>query len=176
MKKIIFYLLFSIFIYQIGGYIISFNIMKYSIESKMKSKIKEGLNDKEYSVFNFDEISKHNTFRWEEKGKEFWYDGKIYDIVKMDKSGSLKCIADTQEIKLFKNLEGYVNGFFAKNPNGKKSLQAINSLFFAVFLPSKEIAIPIRYSVSTTLIPSDIIICNTDRTLTIVAPPPRFYN
>jgi len=67
-----------------------------------------------------------------------------------------------------------VNGFFTKNPNGKKAMQSINSIFFAVFLPSKEIVIPQRYCILTTSIPTDIVIFNTDRTLTVVSPPPRF--
>jgi hypothetical protein len=174
MKKIIFYLLFSIFIYQIGGYIISFSIMKYSIKSEMKSKIKKSLNANEYQFFNLNKISKENSFKWEKKDKEFWYNGRIYDIVKIEKSGILKCIDDIQEKKLFQNLDSYVNGFFTKNPNGKKAMQSINSLFFAVFLPSKEIVIPQRYCILTTSIPTDIVIFNTDRTLSVVSPPPRF--
>lgn len=140
----------------------------------MKSKIKKSLNANEYQFFNLNKISKENSFKWEKKDKEFWYNGRIYDIVKIEKSGILKCIDDIQEKKLFQNLDSYVNGFFTKNPNGKKAMQSINSLFFAVFLPSKEIVIPQRYCISTTSIPTDIVIFNTDRTLTVILPPPRF--
>ena len=63
MKKIIFYLLFSIFIYQIGGYVISFTIMKHSIKSEMKAKIKKSLNANEYQFFNLKKISKENSFK-----------------------------------------------------------------------------------------------------------------
>jgi len=148
--------------------------MKYSIKSEMKSKIKKSLNANEYQFFNLNKISKENSFKWEKKDKEFWYNGRIYDIVKIEKSGILKCIDDIQEKKLFQNLDSYVNGFFTKNPNGKKAMQSINSIFFAVFLPSKEIVIPQRYCILTTSIPTDIVIFNTDRTLTVVSPPPRF--
>ena len=140
----------------------------------METKIKENLNTNEYIVFNLNEISNEKTFKWEDKNKEFWYNGRIYDIVKIEKSGILKCIDDIQEKKLFQNLDSYVNGFFAKNPNGKKAIQSINSLFFALFLPSKEIVIPQRYCISTTSIYDKLIICNYDRTLTVVSPPPRF--
>ena len=148
--------------------------MRYSIKSEMKAKIKKSLNVNEYQFFNLNKISKENSFKWEKKDKEFWYNGRIYDIVKIEKSGILKCIDDIQEKKLFQNLDSYVNGFFTKNPNGKKAMQSINSLFFAVFLPSNEIVIPQRYCISTTSIPTDIVIFNTDRTLTVVSPPPRF--
>jgi hypothetical protein len=148
--------------------------MKYSIKSEMKSKIKKSLNANEYQFFNFNKISKENSFKWEKKDKEFWYNGRIYDIVKIEKSSILKCIDDIQEKKLFQNLDSYVNGFFTKNPNGKKAMQSINSLFFAVFLPSKEIVIPQRYSISTTSISDKLNIRNSDRTLTVASPPPRF--
>jgi hypothetical protein len=174
MKKIIFYLLFSIFIYQICGYVISYAIMEYSIEAEMKTKIKENLNTNEYQVFNLNEISNEKSFKWEEEDKEFWYNGRIFDIVKIEKSGVLKCIDDIKEKKLFQNLDSYVNGFFAKNPNGKKAMQSINSLFFAVFLPSKEIVIPPRYCISISSIYDKILFRNSDRTLTVVSPPPRF--
>jgi hypothetical protein len=174
MKKIIFYLLFSIFIYQIGGYFISFSIMKYSIKSEMKIKIKKSLNANEYQFFNLNIISKEKSFKWEESDKEFWYNGRIYDVVKIEKSGILKCIDDIQEKKLFQNLDSYVNGYFAKSPNGKKAIHSINSIFFAVFLPSKEIVIPQRYSISTPSIYDKILLRIFDRTLTVVSPPPRF--
>jgi hypothetical protein len=67
-----------------------------------------------------------------------------------------------------------VNGFFTKNPSGKKAMQSINSFFFAVFLPSKEIVIPQLYCISTTSIYDKILLRISDRTLTVVSPPPRF--
>ena len=148
--------------------------MKYSIKSEMKTKIKKSLNANEYQFFNLNKISKENSFKWEKKDKEFWYNGRIYDIVKIEKSGVLKCIDDIQEKKLFQNLDSYVNGYFAKSPNGKKAMQSINFIFFAVFLPSKEIEIPQRYCISTTSISDKLILHNSDRTLTVVSPPPRF--
>lgn len=47
MKKTIFYLFSPFFIYQIVGYIVSFNIIKYNIESEIKAKIKESLNGRD---------------------------------------------------------------------------------------------------------------------------------
>ena len=86
----------------------------------------------------------------------------------------MKCIDDIQEKKLFQNLDSYVNGYFAKSLNGKKAMQSINSIFFAVFLPSKEIVIPPRYCISNLSISDKLNIRISDRTLTVVSPPPRF--
>jgi len=174
MKKTIAYILFSIFIYQTVGYVLSFNIMKYRIESEFKTKIKKNLSDKDCSLFNINSISNHSTFSWEEKNQEFWYLGKIYDIVSISKSGSIKCIEDTKENKLFKNLDRFVDGYYTKNVNGKKALQNINTVFFTLFIPSKEIVIPQRYCIPTTSIFDRLIFRNSDRTLSVVSPPPRF--
>jgi len=148
--------------------------MKYRIESEFKTKIKKNLSDKDCSLFNINSISNHSTFSWEEKNQEFWYLGKIYDIVSISKSGSIKCIEDTKENKLFKNLDRFVDGYYTKNVNGKKALQNINTVFFTLFIPSKEIVIPQRYCIPTTSIFDRLIFRNSDRTLSVVSPPPRF--
>jgi hypothetical protein len=174
MKKTIAYLLLSIIIYQTVGYVLSFKIMKYSIESEFKTKIKNNLSDKNCSHFNINSISNHSTFRWEEKNHEFWYQGTIYDIVSISKSGIIKCIDDTKESKLFKNLDRFVDGYYTKNVNGKKALQNINSVFFALFLPAKEFAIQPRFVINIKSKCDQIAISKPSNSFAKIAPPPRF--
>ena len=174
MKKTIAYILFSIFIYQTVGYVLSFNIMKYSIESEFKTKIKKNLSDKNCSHFNINSISNHSTFRWEEKNHEFWYQGTIYDIVSISKSGIIKCIEDSEDNNLFKNLDQYVDGYYTKNLNGKKALQNINTLFFALFLPAKVVEIPNRFIVYNEAQFDKIDIIKPSISIAEIAPPPRF--
>ena len=96
------------------------------------------------------------------------------DFLKVRETLTRMGVSSKKEKKLFQNLDSYVNGYFAKSPNGKKAMHSINSIFFAVFLPSKEIVIPQRYCISTTSISDKLILHNSDRTLTVVSPPPRF--
>ena len=93
---------------------ISFNIMKYGLKSEFKDRISN--NSKSYVIFNSESISKHATFKWEEKDKEFWLNGKLYDIVSTDNSGTIKCINDAQEKLLFQKLDQQINDFFSYNP------------------------------------------------------------
>lgn len=174
MKKTIASILLSIFIYQTVGYVLSFNIMKYSIESEFKTKIKNNLSDKNCSHFNINLISKHSTFSWEEINKEFWFQGKIYDVVSISKSGVIKCIEDSKDNKLFQNLDQYVDGYYTKNLNGKKALQNINSIFFAMFLPTNIIEIPNRFKLITKLKFDKISIGKPSNTIAKISPPPRF--
>ena len=174
MKKTIAYILFSILIYQTVGYVLSFNIMKYSIESEFKTKIKNNLSDKNCSHFNINSISNNSTFRWEEKNHEFWYQGTIYDIVSISKLGIIKCIEDSKESKLFKNLDRFVDGYYTKNVNGKKALQNINSVFFALFLPAKVVEIPNRFIVDNESQFDKIAIGKPTNSIAKIVPPPRF--
>ncbi len=174
MKKTIAYILFSIFIYQTVGYILSFNILKYSIESEFKTKIKNNLHDEDCLLFNLNTISKYSSFSWEEKNKEFWYQGAIYDIVSISKSGAIKCIEDTKENKLFKNLDQYVDGYYTKNLNGRKALQNINNIFFSLFLPSKVVEIPNRFIVYNESQFDKIAIGKPTNSISKIVPPPRF--
>jgi len=174
MKKTIAYLLFSIFIYQTVGYVLSFNIMKYSIESEFKTKIKNNLSNENCSLFNSNVILNHSSFSWEEKNQEFWYLGKIYDIICVSKSGVFKCIEDSKENKLFKNLDYFVDGYFTKNLNGKKALQNINSVFFALFLPSKVVEIPARFSINSESKFDQFLIEKPTNSIAKIVPPPRF--
>lgn len=174
MKKTIVYILFSIFIYQTVGYVLSFSIMKYSIESEFKTKIKNNLSIENCSFFNINSISNHSSFSWEEKNQEFWYQDKIYDIISISKLGEVKCVEDTKENKLFKNLDQYVDGYYTKNVNGKKALQNINSVFFALFLPSKEFTIQPRFTITTESKFASIAFGKPNNTITKLVPPPRF--
>ena len=148
--------------------------MKYSIESEFKIKIKNNLSDKDCFLFNINSISNNSTFSWEEKNHEFWYQGKIYDIVRISKSGVLKCIEDSKDNNLFKNLDQYVDGYYTKNLNGKKALQNINTLFFALFLPSKVIEIPTRFPINSELKFDQIAIGKPNFSIAKIVPPPRF--
>jgi hypothetical protein len=173
MKKTIAYLLLSIIIYQTVGYVLSFKIMKYSIESEFKTKIKSNLNDENCFHFKIDAISNHSTFSWEEKNQEFWYQGTIYDIVSISKSGIIKCIEDSEDNNLFKNLDQYVDGYYTKNLNGKKALQNINTLFFALFLPAKVVEIPNRFIVYNESQFDKITINKPNFSIAELVPPPR---
>ncbi len=65
----------------------------------------------ELAVFTFS-ISDLNKIEWEEKGKEFWLNGNIYDVVKKQETAdsiTFHCINDRQEKSLFANLEELIN-------------------------------------------------------------------
>lgn len=55
--------------------------------------------------------SNYQKFRWVEKNKEFRFDGKLYDLVRIHKEGDttfICCINDKQEEKLQTNLDNHL--------------------------------------------------------------------
>lgn len=150
---------------------ISFNIMKYGLKSEFKDRI--STNSKSYVIFNSESISKHATFKWEEKDKEFWLNGKLYDIVSTDNSGRIKCINDAQEKLLFQKLDQQINDFFAYNPIGKKALSNSNSVFFAIYLPVKAISISFYFDTVSNNNFKKLYATNRVISQAIATPPPR---
>ena len=57
--------------------------------AKLVRKLKISYLTQKYQFFNnINKISKENSFKWEKKDKEFWYNGRIYDIVKIELENS----------------------------------------------------------------------------------------
>ena len=151
---------------------ISFNLMKYGIKTEIKNKISN--NSDSYTFFNSKSIYNQTSFKWEEKDKEFWLNGKLYDIVSIDYLGSIKCINDAQEKILFQKIDQKINDFFSNNPMGKKALQNSKTVFFPVYLPVKSISFPCCIEILTTNNFNKLNVKNEDIAQTIVTPPPRF--
>jgi len=148
--------------------------LKYGLASDYKNKLALVFPNKLYCYFNLNAISKETSFKWEESDKEFWLDGKLYDIVSNESNGIIKCINDYQEKELYHKLDQQINGFFANTSLGKKALQNINSVFFTIYLPVKAISIPYCF---------DFVLDNNFKSLhsrkdiialAIDSPPPRF--
>lgn len=104
-------MLLLILLFNISGHFATFKIAQRSIKKELKRKIKNRVPETELAVFTFS-TSDLNKLEWEEKGKEFWLNGNLYDIVKKQETAdsiSFHCINDRQEKELFANLEELVN-------------------------------------------------------------------
>jgi hypothetical protein len=111
LKKLLPLLLLLILLFNISGHFATFKIAQRSIKKELKRKIKNRVPETELAVFTFS-TSDLNKLDWEEKGKEFWLNGNLYDIVKKQETAdsiTLHCINDRQEKELFANLEELIN-------------------------------------------------------------------
>jgi hypothetical protein len=136
-RKLISFLLLFLFLWQIGGYLLEFQIESSRVRKELKKLTKEAvpLNQLVYFQFSSKEIQ---SLTWTKKN-EFKKDGHFYDVVwRHDLKGGLiefQCVSDDQETVLFAKLDQYVSANLA-NSNPDKPLKNWSKLVFGVYLPS----------------------------------------
>lgn len=119
-------MLLAIFLFNIVGYFIAFKVVQHQVRSEVKTAIKQTLTANQLTVIEIHK-TEQNQLIWEEKNKEFYYKGELYDIVKTEEkteSITYYCINDKQEEQLFEHLEEHVNNYISdnhlSNKNGSK--------------------------------------------------------
>jgi hypothetical protein len=110
------------------GPVCSFLISQARIRQKMESQIEEIMPDSALVIFYLPEISK-GDFCWTRKGREFSYDGEMYDVVRTGYRNGRKvliCLNDRLEKKLMKD--------FTKRETGRRhpvrNFRSINFSWF----------------------------------------------
>ncbi len=132
MKKIFVFILFLVLVFsQVGYYFVSVTQQHFH-KIALRKKIVEQLDKKELIAISFaDNAAK---ILWEEKGKEFSLNGKMYDIVKKDSSAGkliFYCVDDETEARL---VAKYTSN--TKNNTSKKinNTEKTNVLFCEQFI------------------------------------------
>lgn len=110
MKRILPASLIVILFYNMMGFYLNYTLEQHSIRHAIKHRLKENIPISQLTLIT---ISERNCkqIRWVEKNKEFWYDGNMYDVVKIKKKINATCyycINDTREKKLMVNLDKLV--------------------------------------------------------------------
>ena len=125
-----------LFLWQIGGYVIEFQLESGRIRKEIKKLTKEAvpLNQLVYFQFSNKEIQ---SITWTKKN-EFKKDGHFYDVVwRHDLKGGLvefQCVSDDQETVLFEKLDQHVSANLA-NQNTDKPLKNWSKIFFGNYIP-----------------------------------------
>ena len=125
MQRILGWAFFILFTWQLVGFLLFFEYNHYHIKKEIKCLLKSGVPENELVDFHFtkDQI---NQLTWI-KSNEFEWKGHLFDVVerKVDVNGKVhfKCISDTQEKVLFKDLNKSIadnlNGHGKSTPVGK---------------------------------------------------------
>ncbi|HBF87870.1 MAG TPA: hypothetical protein DDX39_04430 [Bacteroidales bacterium] len=128
MKKIIPILFVFILLFYSFGYFIVFKSIQYSIRKEIKLLTRQHVDVNSLECFEFEQSyldNPDNDFRWV-KVKEFRYKGKLYDILKTEKTQNqvkLYCINDTDEEMLVDNFLKYSDDLANTNVPQKQSKQ-----------------------------------------------------
>lgn len=117
MKKALAAILLSIiFISQVGYYFI-YTIHQYIIKEEVEREMLKHIPDSSLEVIIAEDLG--SKIEWEEKGKEFSWNDKLYDVARIEiKNGKtyLYCLNDKKEKEILNDLVKAVN----KNHDSKK--------------------------------------------------------
>jgi len=134
-RKLISFGLLFLFLWQIGGYLLEFQLESTRIRKEIKKLTKEAVPRNQLIYFQFSE-KEMNQIVWTKKN-EFKKDGHFYDVVWKKDLGNGKiefqCVSDNQETVLFAKLDQYVSTNLA-NSNPDKPLKNWTKLVFEVYL------------------------------------------
>lgn len=153
MKRIVSILLLLVFLFNVVGYTIVFEVLKWQIKTEMRSGFSINTNELVKLSFPLSEVS---SIDFKDEGQEICLDGTMYDIiqtVKTEKDITYYCLDDEKEMMLFAKLSDHVssnvkNDKPLKNQGAKKQLVDnvikvfySNTYFFDLFGKSSVIYI-----------------------------------
>jgi hypothetical protein len=99
-KRIIYISITVLFLLQIGNYFPIFKIKQWEIRKNIELIIKKNVDNSALKVIS---IPTNYPLKWEREGREFWFEGSLYDIVRSeikDSTTHYYCINDTKETEL----------------------------------------------------------------------------
>jgi hypothetical protein len=108
--------LLVIFINQLGYYFVH-SLQQYEVRKEIKRAMLANIPESQLEI-----IAAQGEMEWEEEGKEFYFEGHMYDVVKtklLDGKTVYYCINDTKEKQLLDHL---VNIVKSSRGNGKRQL------------------------------------------------------
>ncbi len=145
MKRAAVILILGIFLFNLGGYFVAFKALEYQAKKEIKSRIKNGIPEKELIRIEIDEANS-SELMWIKVNKEFIYLGEMYDIVRseVENSGSVYyCIPDKQEKKLFAHIEDHIRQFISDNkPLKNKTTKELKNHVLKVYFTPVSIDFP----------------------------------
>ncbi len=131
MKKILAISLFLILLLKIGGLVAFLSIERELVREAMILKIVNYQN-----VNNLTCIIDNKKMAWEEKEQEFWYNNKLYDVVKIEILNNQKhyyCLADDDETELVAVIKNLIQN--QDSPLSKTTKNIISWFFQTLILP-----------------------------------------
>jgi hypothetical protein len=115
-RKYLSVIILMLFLFNIGGYYLWFSIVKSNIQKEVRQEIRKGLSEKDLTLITVP-VNDEKGICWIKPGKEFTYQGKMYDVVKSKISDNKRlyyCIDDIKEKKL-------IAGFSKMNETNQKA-------------------------------------------------------
>ncbi len=130
MKKLLSFILLFLILLKIGGLVAVLSVEREMIREKMFENIGKKLNNSNLSCF-----VANSTLEWEEAEQELWYNGKLYDVVKIEvRNGQTHyfCLADDAETDIVTTIKNLLT--YNQKPLGKALSGFVSWVLDSVFL------------------------------------------
>lgn len=143
-KKLTSIILLVVFSYSFLGAGFVYNIWLYSIKKEVKQELKQKFGKEETIVIKVPSSWEDNPpeyFQWHE-AHEFWYHGKMYDIVEKEYHGDevwYYSYWDRAETELLNHFSDYVNRYLSQQPDREKQNTTLQVIISKIFLFNKFI-------------------------------------
>lgn len=159
-KRIIYISIVALFLLQIGSYFPVFKIKQWAIRKDIELIIKKNVNNKDLKLIS---IPTNYPLKWEREGREFWFEGNLYDIIRSeikDSTTHYYCLNDAKETELTNDYAGIIQKQLNSTTNTEGSClddyfkeiikiyfphPVIDSTQYVEFSAPKHLKIPIPY-------------------------------
>lgn len=156
-----------------GEYLV-FRIIRSDIRESIKEKIESSVPKEELVLIKISSTNPPKDFQFIEAGREFRYQGAMYDIVYQEVKGDTvyyQCIHDIRETKLYADLDQQIQNEYSTNPtHEKKQTELLKKIpkFYSLSTNSIFLGFTCYTQKQDETHPSCL-----DALLTIEAPPPE---
>ena len=138
MKRIISIIFLFLLVMKIGGYFAFLTIQQIIFREEAKEKILHHLPANKLTKLSFSD-QEIQAIDWEETNKEFYYEGNLYDVVKIEfeqKNCIIFCLADENETEIYSELQQMSKAQNDEIPVKNTMISFLNLLNLKYTIPS----------------------------------------
>ena len=173
MKKIIPIFLLAIILFSQGGYYLVNFIQQHLAKEAMEHQLLARTPESSMSIF--DAAANKNAIIWEEEGKEFLLNGKMYDIAKIkiiDGKTYLYCVSDNTEDQVLQNRSNAVKSGLEQSPGNNFNTHTVKFQMSECTIPCRDNLLLSTAAIAGGYAPLIVSICSTIKKVN--TPPPNF--
>ena len=136
MKRTTSILLLLLFAYNIAGLYVTFKVLQMEAKEEAVRQIAANLPEEDLDVIVIDSSALNDgssKIIWKEEGKEFRFEDKLYDVVRIKYSNGkahLICLNDVNEENIIQNFSNFIHKKTDNNNKWNNLLSKIPSYYF----------------------------------------------
>lgn len=140
LRKAFSILLLFVFLYNLVGYYVVFNMIQFQVKDEVKYLLKHNVPLEDLVLISI-ENNESSLLTWTKPHKEFRYQGQMYDVVLKEIKGSktlYSCIHDFKESKLFENLDIHIKNYISHHPEQQNKTKSLLNIMAKLFFLQKN--------------------------------------